>query len=789
MISTNASIRSRTVRAVAVITSMLLVMAGALGFPAAANAAGDAVVTPSITSATPDGLTLRVDFTGVVLPPDKAGVYVALTPHGIVEPLGDGQWVMPAQMPGGTGSGSYAVPASALDRTKDYDALVWYAHGNPSPDAIVAQVPVEITEGQWDAIFPPIVTEPAATTLSLQSSVPTAEVADAVTFTARVAPIAPGSVTFVSGSTKLGSATVDSSGTATLRTTSLDAGVHRITAEFVPANPAIFAPSTSSAVQVTVTVPEEPTGPSATGSLQWGIKSSFVNYIENLSGDGVVSLTPPTTRVGSAFAFPQSAATTWDAERQTGTVQFAGAASFSAHGGALAFAIANPKIVVSSASAAELIVTTGGRDVVLAMLDLSKATKTSLPDGSVRWADVPAILTEAGVPVFQQYPAGQDLDPLTFTVGASADIEPVDPPVVKPPSKPKPEQEQPNATKPSSSRTAGSLVWGISSGFAAYTTGNIAKGSVSTSGVGRSGGSYVFPQATGGDWNAKSATGTVRYSGVVTFTGHHGLLTETFANPVISISSGSTGAISAGGRTFTLRLADAEKSTAADGSVTWRNVPVAGAITGGGASGGAAGGGSFGIDPVTFTVGAAAPNVYGSTSTGHPSLTNQPDPTPPATTGITLVTPTDQLVAGGEIEFSAPGFTPGERDILVVLYSEPIVLDRNAGAGSDGVVRWIGTLPENLTGTHTLTVQGSTDAGQVIDILSQEEYDALQRSAAPESAAAPSAAEVRAAGPVPAADASSSALWIGAGALIIVAIGMSALVVMQRRRQTAGSAV
>jgi len=52
--------------------------------------------------------------------------------------------------------------------------------------------------------------------------------------------------------------------------------------------------------------------------------------------------------------------------------------------------------------------------------------------------------------------------------------------------------------------------------------------------------------------------------------------------------------------------------------------------------------------------------------------------------GITIVTPEDELVPGGEIEIEANGFEANEPDILVVVYSDPIVLDRQAGANANG---------------------------------------------------------------------------------------------------------
>src|SRR5690606_23738697 len=72
--------------------------------------------------------------------------------------------------------------------------------------------------------------------------------------------------------------------------------------------------------------------------------------------------------------------------------------------------------------------------------------------------------------------------------------------------------------------------------------------------------------------------------------------------------------------------------------------------------------------------------------------------------------------AGGQVTITADGFRPSETGISVVIYSEPTVLDRTATADANGRVTWTGTLPEGLTGTHTLTLQGSVDRGVVLEI-------------------------------------------------------------------------
>lgn len=345
------------------------------------------------------------------------------------------------------------------------------------------------------------------------------------------------------------------------------------------------------------------------------------------------------------------------------------------------------------------------------------------------------------------------------------ELQGIKPPVVVPPTKPQP-------TLPG----AGSLTWGISSSFANYVTGTIAKGSISTHGVGGGRGGYVFPQATGSSWNADTRTGTVRYSGTVTFTGHGGLLSETFSNPVITVSSPTSGTISAGGQSFPLNLTGAGFTANADGSATWSGVSVGGAISGG--DGGGAGG-SLGMDSLSFTVGSVSALNFGSTSTvSQFAKKREAAATAPASTGLTVVTPTAKLVAGGEIEITAGGFQPNEQGILVVIYSEPTVLDTNAKADANGVVRWIGTLPKDLAGKHTITLQGSVNVGQEITIAKAGEVKEKTTTVAAETSAP--MAQAAAAGETSGVPA--WAWWTGTLALLVIAGAGTALVVAQRRK-------
>ncbi|QBE49484.1 HtaA domain-containing protein [Leucobacter triazinivorans] len=525
----------------------------------------------------------------------------------------------------------------------------------------------------------------------------------------------------------------------------------------------------------------------AEGDLSWGIKESFRTYVEGGAGGAITLLGAAERASNGTFGFPQIAGGTWDPKTRTGEVRYAGGVGFSGHGGGLALTIADPKITVTSATRAVLYAKVDNSLLPIADIDLGAATRSGTA-GAVTWTGALSTLRAEAVDAFLGfYPAGTALDPVTFTVGAASDAEPTKPvtPTPQPTPQPKPEPK-PIPVDPSrpGAQQAGSLTWGVSSAFASYATGAIAKGGVVPNGVGGGPGGYVFPQA-GSSWNATSQTGTVRYSGVVTFTGHNGLLNETFANPVVTVTSATTGSISAGGHTFGLDLGAASKSVGANGEVTWSGVPVSGAICGGGSTGGSTGSGCFAADPATFTVGAA-----GGVGGGAAAVTSQfgqkrtPAAAPPATAGITVITPEEELVPGGEIELRASGFEPDERDILVVLYSDPIVLDDSAGADANGDVRWIGTLPEDLEpGQHTITLQGSVNAGKVITVLDSTDADTQQDETTEISVEEAQTAQGQAVAAGPAENSSVPVWvwWIAALALLAAAGATSGLVVAQRR--------
>lgn len=630
------------------------------------------------------------------------------------------------------------------------------------------------------------------TSVQLQASASKAVEKTEVVLTAATQPAdLAGTVTFSSGGKSLGAAVTVKGGKAALKTKDLPVGSNKVRALFTPEDSDVYASSRSNTVEVTVSA--IPTPVAADGMLEWGVKKSFRSYVVGPISHGKITVQKPATQnsTKTVYKYPQATGGTWNGS--TGTVQYAGNVNFYGHDGAMNVDLANPVISVKSGTKAELVVKHKKKNIVLAAIDLGSAKRTALKGGAVNFAGAKATLSKAGAEEYFAYEGpegiggfyqpGDALDPITFTIGKPTETNIVDP-GPKDPVNPKNPTEKPvGPVATGTGQAAGSLRWGVSTAFANYVTGPIAKGDVTTSGVGNSEGVYLFPQVDGGSWNAATQTGSVQYSGVVTFTGHKGLLRESVSNPMIEVTSSTTGVIYSGGaRWGTLDLASAAKSIGANGEVTWSGAPVAG-----GFSGGAAGGNQYtlGADPLTFTVGSASGVSYGATQKGESTKTKRTAADiAPATTGITVLTPASKLKPGGRIELEATGFEAEDKGVLVVLYSKespkPLVLDEDAIADKGGKVTWTGTLPKDAIGEYTITLQGSINAGAVIDVLKAKQ---AKKNAA-EAVTQLDAQAVQAsgfAGGSQGGSASTWEWWATAGGLVVIAACMTLLTIRQRR--------
>ncbi len=600
--------------------------------------------------------------------------------------------------------------------------------------------------------------------------------------------------------------TVD--GKVSLTTTALPIGDHSFVADFLPDDHRL-ARSSSNVVTISI---DGRVLTSVQGSLEWGVRQSFRNYVIGPISHGRISASKGATQANDngIFTFPQaSSGTNWDGTR--GYVQYAGQVRFYGHAGSLDVSLANPVVRVVDSKRAELRVPFGpkGNLITLAEIDLVSGNKQTLEDGAVRFSRSKTTLTKAGEQFFTDrtgqgsdaafYSAGTELDRITFTIGKPSKHQVIKPPASTPKPKPKP-QPEPQPRPIIKSPAAGSMQWSVSNLFAQYTTRrsgpgcptasqHCAGGSISTIGVGPG---WLFPQAPSDAWNAETQTGTVQFSGVVTFRGY-GLTMFQMANPSITVTSPSSATLNTGysgdygPAIVSLNLAAATKTVGVGGDVTWSNVPVGGGLVGIASTQG------MGFDMLTFTVGSASSASFGATEDAADDKAGyEPAPAPPSTSGLEVLTAPGRIREGGRIQIRTTGFKAVDENILVLLYAarsdgqeygEPIVLDDRVESSELGVVEWSGMLPKNSSGPHVITIQGSSSAGAQIDILTADDPEIEPMDDADEGSPDLSTPPL-AAGSLPSGPSITWQWWAGAVGLGAIAVCTTLLAVRHRKTLT-----
>ena len=447
------------------------------------------------------------------------------------------------------------------------------------------------------------------------------------------------------------------------------------------------------------------------------------------------------------------------------TIQWTGAASINFYDGLVPFTLTNPAMTIDASGTGTLTADLSGYSGDMANPD--KPKEPVVPQSSVTLATfhgvvidaergfvatpdfdgvlidsrggTPQLTTGAGWGAWPQsfidfhattnlaayfYSTGGSMDaakrPASLGVGFSGAGVPSVPetPVITPPVL------SPSDPTTVASTKEGSLLWGVRSSFRSYITGSIAKGSISVShGASAQGGLFRFGQ-TSTDWSSESSTATTSYGGSVTFLGHAGVLNLTFADPVVRIDSATSGTllVTVNGAQAPIGALDLTAATQAgfEGGVAYANVPVT--LTQDGARVFSYGSSQFyppgtAMDPLSFVIGAtASPDSGGSGAqavAAYAADSWTPPATPPTNTGL-YITPEQlkDIRPGSELTVVGAGFRPNEADIKVVLYSEPVVLERNLIADAAGTATWTGIIPlDTQPGTHTLTFQGSQNLG------------------------------------------------------------------------------
>lgn len=170
------------------------------------------------------------------------------------------------------------------------------------------------------------------------------------------------------------------------------------------------------------------TGDVTGGTLDWGVKESFRSYVVSPVADGEIETSGGAEQNSDgSFRFAGGTGSVGDGSAElafTGTVRFTG------HAGELELIISDPSVQIDGSTGTltadvsslspegELAEFPGA---VLGDLDISGVTLEPDADGMVAVSGVPAVLSDAGAPAFGGfYDAGEALDPVSFTVQASA---------------------------------------------------------------------------------------------------------------------------------------------------------------------------------------------------------------------------------------------------------------------------------------------------------------------------------------------------------------------------------
>ncbi|SKB08319.1 Htaa protein [Aeromicrobium choanae] len=267
------------------------------------------------------------------------------------------------------------------------------------------------------------------------------------------------------------------------------------------------------------------------GTISWGVKSSFRNYITGPIAHGTVTTTAPATAASDGFTFPAASGTWADA----GDVAAQGSVRFEGHDGVLDLTIGKPRLVRTGDSAQLRVdaVVNGSSRSGVAIADVDLVGKVSSSGTKVTVSGAPAVLTEAGTDLFAyegapMYPAGTALDPVSAQLTLETVVEPTDPEPTEPgptePTEPAPTTPPANDAKV----TGGSLAWGLKQSFRSYLKMGFVAGATEALVPATDNGTRTTFVSASGTWSSKVVD--VRTSGGVRFTGHHGVLDFTVRN-------------------------------------------------------------------------------------------------------------------------------------------------------------------------------------------------------------------------------------------------------------------
>ena len=332
------------------------------------------------------------------------------------------------------------------------------------------------------------------------------------------------------------------------------------------------------------------------GTLSWDIRESFLKYLTSFA-HGSVNVDGLEKTAAGGLKYTQASGV-YNPETKTGQINFAGTAEFTGHNGQLKSTIKNMRLVVVNGKGTLVAdvdaLTRDGKSIsktglAIAEVDLSGA---SVKDGVFSAQNAAVALTDEGSEVLfagQYRGADNAMAPLSFSVklseqtaentvevprisenkssdnsssnssdnsgangsgsngsaGTSGSISnggfssnssvsnnPAQP-VCVPVTRTREVQEQGASDGTIKSANLG---WGVRDSFRNYVRGGIANGSWELNGTSYSSDAFNWSNGTG---TFKGGKGSISFSGSVRFTGHHGILDTTIANPRLEINGNS----------------------------------------------------------------------------------------------------------------------------------------------------------------------------------------------------------------------------------------------------------
>lgn len=340
------------------------------------------------------------------------------------------------------------------------------------------------------------------------------------------------------------------------------------------------------------------------GTLSWDIRESFLKYLTSFA-HGSVNVEGMEKTAAGGFKYTQASGV-YNPETKTGQINFAGTAEFTGHNGQLKSTIKNMRLVVVNGKGTLVAdvdaLTRDGKSVsktglAIAEVDLSGA---SVKDGVFSAQNAAVALTDEGSEVlFAGQYRGSDnaMAPLSFSVKLSEQTaeNTVEVPRVSENKSSDNKGSENGSSDNSSSNSSGNsgsggsagtsgsvsnggsssngsvgnnpaqpvcvpvtrtrevqeqgasdgtiksanLGWGVRDSFRNYVRGGIANGSWELNGTSYSSDAFNWSNGTG---TFKGGKGSISFSGSVRFTGHHGILDTTIANPRLEIN-GNTGTL------------------------------------------------------------------------------------------------------------------------------------------------------------------------------------------------------------------------------------------------------